>query len=748
MTQLTLTASTFAYDVFVVHAAADESFVQGYLLPALDLPPERVLVPRTLELGRFIVEEIERGVRSSRVTIVVLSSACLADNWAVFGEQIAAYASVARNVHGVLLPLLLADCDLPAHIRALVTLDFRSATREVWETEVGRLRTHLERPVVVPDLPCPYPGMRPFTELDSRRFFGRDVEIDRMIHRLRRGEREIHVIGASGSGKSSLIAAGLIPQLIRGVEGLPRFHVQHLRPGERPLERLTAVLAAELADTAAAVGALLALHPPATSLLLFVDQLEELFVTATDDQRRGFLAAIRGLRADARCVLVFTLRADFYGAFLNSPLWTDRHGAMVRIDLGPLHRDGVRIAIERPARDLGVYFQPELVSRLLDDADCEPGALPLLQETLHQLWDKRRQRLLALADYHAMADGHRTGLAFAVKEHADAVLDALTGAQKPIALRILLRLVTFGEGRADTRRQQPRDALRSAGESAADFDAVLQRLVEHRLVTVTGDDQRGDVRVDLAHEILIQAWSTFIDEIQAWRAYEQRRRELEASAATWATRGSGDGGLLDAVELAGAMEWRKRAAPHVGHSAELAVYLAASEAAQSRAVRRRRLTSAGISLLAVVTSILALVAWGTAREADRRRQEAITARRDAVERLDQKVKADHARETAEQTTAVLSEQKAVVDSELNKSKKDLIKERDTANVNAQAAKRAQRSAEESEQVAQRAQKEAIAAEDTAAHANRELQRLLDKEHRRVVELEAECESQTIHDLKR
>src|SRR5882724_1601400 len=102
-------AGGFAYDVFVVHAdaAADEAFVNGYLLAKLGLAPERVLRRQTLELGQFITEEIERGVRSSRVTIVVLSSAYMDDHWAAFGEQLAAYASVAKDIHGVLLPLLL-----------------------------------------------------------------------------------------------------------------------------------------------------------------------------------------------------------------------------------------------------------------------------------------------------------------------------------------------------------------------------------------------------------------------------------------------------------------------------------------------------------------------------------------------------------------------------------------------------------------------------------------------------------------
>jgi WD40 repeat protein len=604
--------SHFAYDMFVVHAdaAADEAFVNGYLLPRLELTPERVLQLQTLELAQVIAEEIERGVRSSRVTIVVLSAAYMEDHWAAFGEQLAAYASVAKDVHGVLLPLLLEDCKITMHVQSLVKLDFRDPSRASWEAQIDRLRGFLGRPAVPePDLACPYPGMRPFTEGDAGRFFGREAELDNLVYRLRHGERELYVIGASGSGKSSLIGAGLVPRLARGIEGMPRFHVQSFRPGERPLERLAGALEGEMTEPVAALGHLLERYTPATALLLIIDQLEELFVIASDGQRRDFLAAVRALRADPRCILVFTLRADFYGAFLASSLWTDNEGRISRIDLRPLGSDSLRVAIERPARDVGVYVEPQLMARLLDDAAREPGALPLLQETLFQLWGKRRHHLLALADYRALSNSARTGMAFAVEKHADFVLGRLTLEQKTTAFRILLRLVNFGEGRADTRRQQPRDALRSESEMAASFDAVLQCLVNHRLVTVTGDDQHGDVRVDLAHEILIQAWPAFADEIQTWRALEQRRRELETAATAWRTRGSGDGGLLDAVELASAITWRNRAVPHVGHSADLAVFLATSEAAQSKAIRRRRLTFAGLSLLAVVTSILALVAW-------------------------------------------------------------------------------------------------------------------------------------------
>jgi hypothetical protein len=311
-------------------------------------------------------------------------------------------------------------------------------------------------------------------------------------------------------------------------------------------------------------------------------------------------------------VLVFTLRADFYGAFMTSSLWTDNDGRISRIDLGPPGSDSLRVVIERPARDLGVYVQPELVSRLLDDAAREPGALPLLQETLFQLWGKRRERLLALADYQALSDGARTGLAFAVEKHAEFVLDRLTSAERVTAFRIMLRLVNFGEGRADTRRQQPRDALRSEGDVAANFDAVLQCLVSHRLVTVTGDDQCRDVSVDLAHEILIQAWSTFADKIRTSRAHEQRRRDLEVAAAAWRASGSGDDGLLGSVRLAAAIVWREESAQDLGHTADLVAFLAASEATQFRATRQRRRTRlllVAVPFAVVIAGVMAMLAF-------------------------------------------------------------------------------------------------------------------------------------------
>jgi hypothetical protein len=528
--------STSTYDIFVVHAAADEPFVQGYLLAELGLPPERVARLPALQLGGWILEEIERCVESSRITVVVLSRACMDDHWVEAGQLLAAHASASPGASGALLPLLLEDCPLPVHMESRVKLDFRDPSRSVWNAEIDRLREYLGQPMVpTTEVMCPYRGMQAFTERDADRFFGRDAEIDRLIRWICSGHREIYIVGASGSGKTSLISAGLVPRLVQERDGFPRFHVRRFRPGEHPLDQLATALGGNTGAPRAAIDALLSRSELATALLLVIDQLEELFTLSDDRQRRDFFTALTLLRAEPRCVMVFALREDFRTDLLNNPSVTVQQNRIRFLKLEPLRGENLRASIEQPARDLDVYFERELISRLLDEAD-EPGAQPLLQETLLRLWKFRRQRLLTLADYHALGDGSRSGLAFALSVHAEEVLRGLPADQQTIALRILLRLISFGEGRADTRRQQPRDALHSIGDRAPDFNAVLQHLVANRLV-ITSDDKHGVVHVDLAHEVLIQAWTRFAEWIATSRAHEQRRRELELSATAWRVRG-------------------------------------------------------------------------------------------------------------------------------------------------------------------------------------------------------------------
>jgi len=707
----------YAFDLFIAHAAADAEFVRGFLLPALNLAASRVLLLEDLPASEAIVPALDRTVSRSRFTVAVLSPAYLVDRWAVFGEQLASYLSVddAR-----IIPLRLLDCQLPLHLDARVSLDFRDPTG--WELAAKRLRDLLHTPAPAAEpLACPYPGMQPFTANEAPQFFGRDAEIDDLVGRLARGEREIYVIGPSGSGKSSLVQAGLLPVMDAGGSKLLRsFVTRTMRPGERPAGRLAKLLEGELAVSAgspatvlgaalgavpeaalgavpeaalgavpeaavgvgreaavgagreaapgagreaavgagreaavgagreaavgagreAAVGAvpevapgpapgalgiaitaLLARHAPAERVLVFVDQLEELFTVADPAERQRFIAALQGLRAEPRCYLLLALRADFYGALMDSALWPAQgaQASLARLEVAPLRGAALAKAITAPAARVGVHLETRLCDRLVADAAEEPGVLPLLQETLRLLWDKRRRRLLELAAYEALGDGGR-GLYVAIARRADAAMATLTDAQQVIARRVLLRLVSFGEGRLDTRRQQELPALRSAADDAGAFSQVVQRLVDDRLITVGDAEDDHDVLVDLSHEALITAWPALREWIARRRIDEQRRRRLEAKVGDWIERGRGTARLLDPVELAEAARWMASdTARELGYGAELSALVAASRAELARAERqRRRRTLRAIAVLAVfsaVASILGVVAWLQRREA-------------------------------------------------------------------------------------------------------------------------------------
>ena len=577
--------------LFVVHAAEDERFVQGFLVPAVGLAKEEVLLSTKLEPGASIVKEIARGAVSS-VTVVVMSPSFLACPWARFANELATHQSVesAEDGSSGVVPAKLVECDVPLYSRFKVSLDF--CVQERWEGEAARLREKLAAPAparVV--LRCPYPGMLAFEEKAAADFYGREAEVSQALTYVEAGAREIYVIGSSGSGKSSLVAAGVLPKLQRAAEqGGARYLVRKMRPGADPVAALASAFEVEAAEAAPvewreAVSGLLARHPEPPRVVLFVDQLEELFTTAKAAARAAFEGALLELRGEERVVTLLTLRADFYGELLNSALWEGSGRAPMRLDVKPLRGESLREAIEKPARGLGVYFEPLLVERLLQEVKHEAGALPLLQDALVQLWRERTRGLLRLADYEGTRTGGQTGLAARVRHRADAALHELTVTQQQLARRVLLRLVQFGEGASEgvTRRQQTRAALAAAGDEEDEVDVVIRHLADRRLVTTSeGAKEEGwAARVDLAHEVLLTAWPTLKDWIHTRRVDEQRRRVLEGKAAEWVRSGRGKTRLLDAEELVEVRGWlTQEVARELGPSEDALALVAASVSAE------------------------------------------------------------------------------------------------------------------------------------------------------------------------
>ena len=332
----------------------------------------------------------------------------------------------------------------------------------------------------------------------------------------------------------------------------------------------------------------------------------------------------------------------------------------------------------RPAADVGVDIDPGLVERLLADAADEPGALPLLQETMRMLWDEMEDHVLSLAAYdrlgHGATGGTTTGLAAAIAMKADATLVALTTEQPPIARRIFLRLVQFGEGRADTRRQQPLSALRAADDDPKLFQSTIDHLTDNRLLTLDSGGDPGNTLVDIAHESLITNWERLQNWAEERRDAEQVRRRLEAKVAEWVRLGSGTGGLLDEAELPEAERWLSgpdavdlglsEGLPDLVHTSHAALEQAERERedarqrelAQARALadtearsaRGLRRLSTLLAAVFVVALVAAMFAWWQRDVAQTLAEQEATARQDADARRQE---SEQARAQAERLRA-------------------------------------------------------------------------------------------------
>jgi WD40 repeat protein len=577
------------YDLFVSYAGADRAWVEGFLLNGLRAAGVRFLTPTGYELGADWGSEFERAVRQSRRVLLVLSGAYLADIKQL--EQAGlAYFRELETESVLVIPLLLDEVEVPLRLRQKVSL--RAVNGEEQDEALHHLARVCEAgpPADGKQPACPYPGMEAYDRGRADQFHGRRREVEELLQELRY-RNCLFLIGGSGSGKSSLVFAGLLPRLEQG----RTVHV--MRPGPTPAARLAA-LTGEVAGPC----------------LLVVDQFEEVYTRAASEESRRFQEALAAWAAEPGHLLVATVRADFFLDLQNSPaifpLFRDNRRDVLRLD-----RAGLREAIERPAAGAGVFVEPALVERLLADAADELCVLPHLQATLQLLWDRRRRRYLPLEAYLTLGRDGRTGLQLALALEADRAVRGFKEEELAVARRTLLRLVQFGEGREDTRRQQPHAALENAGEPEDVLGRVLARLILHRLVVP--DEVRlgaGTVKVyDLAREALIAGWPRLQEWVRQYRAAEQTRRRLEGRADEWVRLGRGAGGLLaEEVELREAEDWLAQYGAEMGARAELRELVRASRAKLEgdRTAARRRVRRTLVGLTAALLVVSALAVWG------------------------------------------------------------------------------------------------------------------------------------------
>ncbi|MDJ1505169.1 DPP IV N-terminal domain-containing protein [Xanthocytophaga agilis] len=599
----------YKYDAFVYYAKQDQAWVKGYLLDALKNAQISYCIEDDLPKGMPQIVLIEEAIKDSERVILVLSKAYQAD----FHNQ---FVSLLTQSYDLLteqwriIPIHLDPVSLPISLSMLKGLE--ASKHEDWEEVALQIVQTFERKIAnkIPNLVCPYPGMRPFSEKQSAYFFGRENEINVLCHRLEHQHR-LFIIGSSGSGKSSLIDAGLLPKLNSKRQ---KWEVKKLRIGEKTAQEWKISIENAIAEYRFLTAT--TNRSQDTKLVLVIDQFEELFSFPKQD--RSELHKFLQSQPKEITRLVFVMRADYYADLMYSDFWPI--DSSERLEITPLRESNLRIAVERPSKKIGVYIDAVLIERLINDAANEPGILPLIQETMRLLWDRRVRQLIPLHTYESLGRNNRSGLAEALAIIADSTYANLSHSQKLIARRIFLRLVQFNEGRSHTRRQQKKQSLQNTIESIEDFNKCIDQLSNNRLLTLSGDDKNETV--DLSHEILIVAWPKYQQWTLEAKESEQTRRGLEDKADEWYRRKERgeEASLLDEVELKEAERWIASSdAMELGTSPKIMALINASKQAVDTLKRvkknRRKILTMIVSVALIGLSILAFIANDNAKKA-------------------------------------------------------------------------------------------------------------------------------------
>lgn len=509
------------------------------------------------------------------------------------------------------------------------------------------------RPQKVSTTRSPFRGLLPFSERHADFFFGRDSEINAFLERLRE-EPTIPVVGPSGAGKSSFVQAGVIPRLRE--QG--RWLVLRLRPGSHPLRGLSAKL--KFGESTIQDRTVTPLPPPLTNrdselrlerreeeeeglrelllssptmlnlhlqrlatqngskVLLFVDQLEELYTLVDDDDiRQAFMRALCTAADDPQepVRVIFTLRDDFLGRLAEGPEAREvlSHVAVIRSP----GRTALEAILHKPLAAVGYgYEQPSLVTEMVEAVGGEAACLPLLQFVTRTLWDRRdRQRQLLLREVYDEVGGVAGALAY----HADSVLDGMTSEQVTLTRQLLLKLVTPESTRRSVARSE---VLASLGDEAGD---LLDRLIRARLISIrkTLGEESAEAVLELAHESLIRKWARLSRWVDESREELSFLAELEQAAELWQRRGRREDELWTSDALREARRNLKAVATRA--SDKVVQFLEAGTERQERAARRTRrrrmLWSAGLVAITCVAVAVAFAFANQNRRLDEQRQQ-------------------------------------------------------------------------------------------------------------------------------
>ncbi len=554
--------------LFISHSSRDNDAVvdlqarleeRGYRSLFIDFDPQLGIAA-----GREWEQELYRQLKTCGALVALVSDHWLDSRWC-FAEL-----TQARALGKPVFALRIADCAISGLLADRQVVDVAAEGESAWERLwIGLRRAGLDPRDVFERDPArpPYPGLDAFERQDAAVYFGREAEVAEALealHRMRRRRepRLLAVLGASGSGKSSLVRAGVLPRLVKDPErwvSLPPF-----RPGDDPGGALARAFAQALGEedwkqirdrlaTGGSQAILDLAHDLAaasghaeTAVLLVIDQFDELLGKDVSGQAADFLRRLRQALAGPVYALL-TLRSDFLGAFQKHRDLRDL--AFANLTLGPMPAARLPLIVEGPAQRAGIELEAGLVSRMVSEAETD-DALPLLAFTLREMWERDAERRspaesprLSAEDYDALG-----GIQGAVARAADDVLDGDLDDEEEKALRsAFLKMVRINEEGQFARRPVRLEALPASAR------AWIDRFAAARLLVIRGDG--GETTVEVAHEALFRVWGKLV----TWLAEERElllwRQRLRAAEKEWQRTGRDESALLRGTPLAEAERW-------------------------------------------------------------------------------------------------------------------------------------------------------------------------------------------------
>ena len=498
---------------------------------------------------------------------------------------------------------------------------------------------------------CPYQGLSTFKETDAHLFFGRESVIQDLLTAVTQ-KPFVAVMGSSGSGKSSVVFAGLLPQLRQSSED---WQIVSLRPGSRPLESLAEALIShqtdneenvveteqtrlevlELAvrfqhDNQALCDAIATQNKQNSGqLLLVIDQFEELYTLCPVEDQQPFLELLlNAVQLAPTFTLLLTLRADFFDKALSNRQLSDalQSGGY---NLGPMNEVELEQAIVKPAAKQQVTLEPGLTNQLVQATVGRPGRLPLLEFALTELWTQQKEDCLTYQAYQSIG-----GVEKALANHAEAAYKKLSSSQQRSIQQIFVQLVEPGSGSQATRRIAGRD------EVGNDNWTLVSELASARLVVTSRNHLTKQETVEIIHEALISSWGRLVYWLQVDGDFRRWQEVLRQTRRQWENNEQEEAGLLRGKSLTIAKDWKESRLDELSSADRQ--FIEKSEAAQNklaqRQKRKRRLSFTALCAGMLVTSSLTAIAWWGSRRAQLNEVRATIAASDALftsdERLD------------------------------------------------------------------------------------------------------------------